>query len=702
MRNRRLVVTCVTALSALVLSALAIPALAVSTRVFELDDVPSFTAGDMDRTSVRSDGTVRSGVELRRIAMTNVPLAYRFVRAQDGTVYVGTGNDGKIFKLSGGALTQFADTQQLLVSALAIGDGGVLYAGTLPEGRVYTIQPSGLMRELVRPPGAEHVWALEWDARRHTLFAATGPEGKVFAIDRAGRADVYWDSQASHVMSLALDVDGTLYAGTSDDALVVRLRAPGRAEVVWDFPGNEITALDVSHGTLAVAANDFPDPPSASVPTKAPPTVSASGGSPTTTRPRAGKGKLFRVGADGRAEEVFANDDAQLTSVQLAPDGTIYAGSGKDGRIYRVDPDRSSATWIDVDERQVLGIDLVGPSPMFVTGDPGAVYQVVAGPARNGTWTSKPLDARFVSRWGELTWRADGAVHVETRSGNTEHADDTSWSAWSAALAQPGPIRSPASRFLQVRVRFDGDPNAVLRAVQVYYLPQNQRAVVRDVAVTAPEASPTADTPRAATTVQKLTWKVDNTDADRLRFRIRFRAESQTAWRDMLRESETHTRTDYSWETNGVPDGWYRVRVEASDELATPERFVLRTTADSAPILVDNHAPRIEGLRVAGGHLQGRVVDSVGPIAKLEYAVDGGEWRMFFPSDDLLDTADEAFDLDPGALTPGSHIVAIRASDAAANPVSAETTVGNAAGAARPGPAAARAPARPAPARPGP
>ena len=143
MRNRRLVVTCVTALASLVLSALAIPALAVSTRVFELDDVPSFTAGDLDRTSVRSDGTVRAGVELRRIAMTNVPLAYRFVRAHDGTVYVGTGNDGKIYKLAGAALTQFADTHQLLVSALALGDGDVLYAGTLPEGRIYAMTSTG-------------------------------------------------------------------------------------------------------------------------------------------------------------------------------------------------------------------------------------------------------------------------------------------------------------------------------------------------------------------------------------------------------------------------------------------------------------------------------------------------------------------------------------------------------------------------------
>ncbi|MDQ3037529.1 MAG: hypothetical protein M3Y87_34360 [Myxococcota bacterium] len=60
-------------------------------------------------------------------------------------------------------------------------------------------------------------------------------------------------------------------------------------------------------------------------------------------------------------------------------------------------------------------------------------------------------------------------------------------------------------------------------------------------------------------------------------------------------------------------------------------------------------------------------MDGMGPIARLERAVDGGEWVIFFPIDDLLDTRDERFELDLSSLSAGSHIVAVRASDAAGN-----------------------------------
>ncbi|MBK8170790.1 MAG: hypothetical protein IPK60_10680 [Sandaracinaceae bacterium] len=660
---------------------LSLPASAVSTRNFTMDDVASFSSGELNHASVFSDATVRPGVEFARIAMPDIPVAYSIARGSDGAVFIGTGNDGKIFRLRGETLSVFAETHQLLVSALAWGEGGTLYAGTLPEGRIYAINAQGTMRELVRLPETDHIWALSFDTRRHTLFAGTGPQGKVFAIDANGHADVYYDAEAQHIMSLALDAAGNLYAGTSDQALLVRVRGPGRAEVVHDFPGNEVTALSFRNGTLAVAANEFSEAPSAGSATATTgataPTATRAAASP---RPRAGKGRLFRLNRDGHIEQIFSSDDGHFTSVELADDGTAYVGSGKDGRIYRVMPDRTSAMWIDVDERQVLAIALTGRDPVFVTGDAGAVYRIVQGDPAVSEWTSKVLDAEWTARFGELVWRGDGAIQFQTRSGNTERVD-TSWSEWSAAMTTPGPIRSVAARYLQVRARFPRASASVLRSVTVYYLPQNQRASVRDVAVTrrSPTKRSTDSVPDTAqddlptpSATYRLTWKLDNPDGDRLRFRLQFRNESQDVWRAMHRESEIVSRLEYAWDTSAVPDGYYRVRVNVSDEPSNPAPYALTSNADSGPILVDNHAPRIEGLTLANGHLQGRAIDAVGPVSRLEYAIDGGEWRAFFPIDDLLDTANEAFDVTLTDVPSGAHIVAVRAVDAGGNVGSAE------------------------------
>lgn len=679
MRSRLLLLTAATALVSGLVLAFAQSADAVSTQQFVLDDAASLAAGELDGTAVHSDGRVTLGLEARRLELEGVDLAWCVARGPNGATYIGTGNEGKVYRLRGETLSVFAETGQLLVSAMAVGDDGTVYAGTLPEGRIFAISPAGEMREFARPEGAEHIWALEYDPRRSRLFAGTGPEGKVFAVDVRGDSEVFFDAEAGHVMSLAIDGDGTLYAGTSDDAVVYRLRAPGRAEVVYDFPGNEVTALAVRDGALAVVANDMPAPRRASTArskTKSTTTTAAR----TSSLPRPGKGRIWRVRA-GDAERVLRHDAGHFTSIELAEDGTIYAGTGKEGRIVRVADDRTSATWIDVEERQVLDISILDGDPVFVTGDTGAVYRIVEGRPQTALWTSKVLDGRFTSRWGRLVWRGEGTIEMMTRSGNSEAPDDT-WSDWSAPMTSAGPVRSPGARFIQLRARFTRDPDAVLRAVQLYYLPRNQRAAVREVGIRTSSGSASAKKkaaakrarPAKASSRYKLSWKVDNADRDRMRYRLRFREESQDQWRTVLPEEEVLTATHYTWETNGVPDGWYVVQVEASDEVDNPAAVALSSTADSEPLLIDNHPPRIEGLAQRGGAVVGRVIDSLGPIRRLEYALDGRTWRVFFPTDDIFDAADERFELPLEGLEPGEHILAVRATDAGGNTVTAEIT----------------------------
>ena len=81
-------------------------------------------------------------------------------------------------------------------------------------------------------------------------------------------------------------------------------------------------------------------------------------------------------------------------------------------------------------------------------------------------------------------------------------------------------------------------------------------------------------------------------------------------------------------------------------------------------MLIDNHPPRIEKLRFRNGVVSGVAIDSLGPIARLQVSIDSGPWRDIFPKGLLLDSPQESFEL---KLEPGSHIVAIRAFDAAGN-----------------------------------
>ncbi len=665
--------------------ALALPVSAGGTRSFLLDSASVLGEGKLEGTAVESDGSIVRSIGTRRIDLPGIAVARSICVMPDGTTYVGTGNDGKIFVLKNGAATLFADTKQVMVTSLTTDGAGTLFAGTLPKAKIFAIDKAGKAREFATPAGAEHIWALNYDDKQKLLFAATGPEGKIFAIDKAGKADVYYDSEASHIMALARDRDGTLYAGTSDQALLLRLRGPGRAEVVYDFEGNELTAIDVRDGEVAVVANLFPHvapskpavvtpssdvaSPKASTNTPAVPPVASA------DRLQAGKGQLFRVGRDGDAERLFTADEGSLTTVEWGEHGVIYVGTGKDGHIHRVQPDHSHALWVDVDERQVLATKLGAAHPLFVTGDGAAIYEVLAGPASKPMWTSKVLDAQVPARFGQLSFRGQGKVTLQTRSGNTEKPDAT-WSEWSTPLTAAGAIASPQARFLQIRANLDPQAQSVVYAIEAFYLPHNQPALVTEVSIEPPRPKPdkTGRT-QPASSLYKVKWKSENPDSDNLRFRLFYKEERGSQWRPMLRETEIVTGSEQSWETDGIPDGYYRVRVEASDELDTDASLAKKSSTDSEPLLVDNHPPHLGDLHVQNAQIVGKALDGQGPISKLEYTVDGLEWKLLLPSDGIFDTAAESFALPFSRLPKGDHVVVIRAADARGNTDSAQLEV---------------------------
>ena len=117
----------------------------------------------------------------------------------------------------------------------------------------------------------------------------------------------------------------------------------------------------------------------------------------------------------------------------------------------------------------------------------------------------------------------------------------------------------------------------------------------------------------------KVTWKVDNPDQDELRFRLFYRAEGEADWRSMLKPAEKLTRAEYEWDTATLPEGAYRILVEASDELANPPDRVKKHTLISGVVLVDNTPPVFKlPPKMNGRRIVGEVVDGVGPIARIE------------------------------------------------------------------------------------
>ncbi|MBX3187561.1 MAG: hypothetical protein KF819_11125 [Labilithrix sp.] len=650
---------------------------AVGTRTFVLDTLDKLSGGDLKGVAVSSDGAVRAGFTLGNAPIPEASASWSVLALADGSALVGTSPQGKVYKVIGDAVTLFADTGALAVTSIVQAKNGTIFAATIPDGKIFKLS-QGKAEPFVTLPDTSHVWALVLDRAGAGLFAATGPEGKVFRVEPNGTSSVYFRSAEGNLVSLAMMDNGDLLAGSSGKGHLYRISGPGRATVLATLAGEEVKAVAVSKGVVWAIGNEYGEPPDP------PRRTAAAGKTPpgpsTAPRPKAGKGSLYRFDAQGRPEKMMKHDDTHYMSLALDEQGRAYVGTGANGRVYTVDDAHVVTLLADTDERQVGALHIAGGKGLVANSDPPIAHRILGRGGADAVWTSKVLDATLRAKFGTLSWRASGNLELSTRSGNTATPDAT-WTAWSNPLGAAGAITSAPGRYVQVRARWARDPQAVLNEVTIPFMTDNVRPVVTEINA-APKGGPTKEPTSGSIpasggevgkheSVVKVTWKVDNPDSDALRYRVAFRREGQTLWRDALKADEVHTKTELEWDTAALPEGKYRVRVEASDEPANPPDQVQKHALESETVLVDNTPPRIEGLQIVGRRLRARVIDGTSAIARVEVAVDGKlEWRPIAAADGIFDTTDEGIDADVSALVPaGSHIVVVRAFDVAGNAV---------------------------------
>jgi sugar lactone lactonase YvrE len=663
---------------------------AVGTRTFELDSIEELSGGDLAGVSVGSDGVVRAGwtvgnVPLPEDAGTTVTCA---AELPDGSVLVGTGpaSGGKVVRVVNDRATVFADTKESAVVAIAVDKTGAAYAATTGN-KIYRIT-QGRADVFATLPDVESVFAIAFDPSGAGVYAATGPEGRVLRVDAKGAVSTYFKTDSPFVVSLAVAADGVVYAGTSGKGVLYRITAPGRATVLYDFHAEEVHAVAIGpRRSVWAIVNETSggapaEPAEAATPRRNPGGRTQPGPSPAP-RGKPGKGTLWRFDADGHPERLMHHDESHYTSLALDARGAPYVGTGADGRVYTVDEAHVVSLLADTDERQIGAIG-VGRTRFAVGSDPAVFHRVLSVGGPDAVWTSKPLDAGLRARFGHAGWLGTGLLEVSTRTGDTQTPDAT-WSPWSTPIANGDATSSPAGRFVQLRARLR-DAAATISDVTLAFVTENLRAIVTEVS-----ARPKGGTPRDSKegivqsgsdppkhdNVMHVAWKVDNPDSDELRYRVQFRREGDQRWVDATRPDDVLTKAELDWDTAALQEGRYRLRVEATDEVSNPPGSVTRHTLESGPVLVDNTPPVVRTLTVQARRLRAEVVDGLGPIARVEVAVDGRpEWHPIAPVDGIYDTALEAVDLDLTPLLPpgpGAHLVALRAYDAAGNFVVRET-----------------------------
>jgi hypothetical protein len=215
------------------------------------------------------------------------------------------------------------------------------------DGRV-TLGPGV---ETVHDVASPAVWRLMTDAR-DTLWAATGNDGKVWTVDRGGKAAVAFDAAELDVHALAPAPSGGVFAASSPDGKVYRLAADGQATPFFDPDDKYIWSLaPAPDGGLFVGTGE--------------------------------KGRIYKVGPDGRGTVFFEPETTHVMT--LVPDGKggLLVGTSSPGRVLRIDASGRAFVLLESSHKEIRGLRLAPD---------GVVYATAAGTSAAEAAPAKPAE----------------------------------------------------------------------------------------------------------------------------------------------------------------------------------------------------------------------------------------------------------------------------------------------------------------------
>jgi hypothetical protein len=690
---------------------LAFPAVspAAKVKVWHHNNASQYDKARLKDAVVTSEGAIRLSRQLQPLVALDVAHVWDMVEDRSGNLWIATGDEGKIFKVSPeGKATLAYTSEDSQVLCLAAGADGSIYAGTGPSGLVIRIRAGSKADVIARSLGT-YVWCLALDDAGETIFAGTGPKGHIYRVTPDGKATVFYSVKQEHILCLALGGNGTVYAGVDKSGLVYRIDARGKGFVLYQAPQDEIRSLVVTAdavyaGTSAptkrrgvtgagTAADVFSSAakvsalkvsatkPAKSDKGKKAATIqssstsssesSKSGGAPSIAPPSSGENSLYRIAADGTVREIF-REKAMLLSL-LRHDDRFFIGTGMDGQLFEVsEATRERSEVIRLDHGQIHRLLRKKDGAIVVgTGDPGKLYVLRDQLAPKGTMLSEVLDAKIISKWGSLRWKASTptgtAVTVAVRTGNLAEPDET-WSDWSEEQtdARQAMVTAPTARFLQYRVTLTTTNPTVspaLRGLAIRYMTTNQAPEVTSIEVPDLDAV-NLENPKKI----KIKWTATDPNEDELTYTLYVKKEG---WKSWVRLEEDFENKEIEWDTTTTPSGVYQAKVVASDRKDNAPRDALSGERISSPFVV-SHTPPTVTVKVAGMDGEKVVLEAAAthPLVRLtsaSFAVNGKKWTNVFPTDGLFDSKKETFRFTTAVLKPGTYVLVLKVSDAAGN-----------------------------------
>ncbi len=478
-----------------------------------------FAEGRLENVSLHSDGYLLSAPALDEVASIDAPILWDAEVDSKGNLYVGTGNEGTIYKVSPeGEVSELFTPNRLMSRALAIDSKDNVYVAVSPEGALYRINKDGEVSVFIELP-CEYVWDMVF-GENDLLYLATGNDGIVYQLDVRDKEPElveYFDAEEAHITSLAFNPAGGIYAGSATHGLLYKVDESGNGSVAYSTGEREIRKIVVQPDG-SVFFSSFNQPSKASSVGSSKKGKGKSGQnqntngasfytednkpsgendsndgvySMTITAKSSNESILYYMDVDGFVTNWWLYTDVSIYSLFVQPDGEVLIGSGSDGYVFSA---KQPGNWMLMHELKSGG----EVTDILPAGEEGKYYLVCSNPGRillldthssnEGFYESDIVDLDQPSNFGSLqVFNESGdkeSLSVEVRAGNVETPDRT-WCEWTELFGEGGVFRNSLSpaRFLQYRLLFGEASVSPVHQVRFFSKTQNLAPAITDIRI---------------------------------------------------------------------------------------------------------------------------------------------------------------------------------------------------------------------------
>jgi len=253
-----------------------------------------------------------------------------------------------------------APLEEFYLAVLATAEG-VTFLGTGHGGKIYRIDKDGKAELWFQAPEMD-VTTLAQDAKG-TLFAATSPNGKIYKITDKGKGEEFFNPAEKYIWDLLFLEGGELWAAVGESGGIYRISPLGEGRMIFKATENHILCLE------RTARGDV---------------IAGSGGN----------GLVYRIGADGRLSVLFETPYEEVRSLAVDREGQIYAAAS--GTPTRARKDEASETPVRLDAEITVTASASGgdgrtaypPSTAGAARDGGALYRLTSDGLAKRLWSS--------------------------------------------------------------------------------------------------------------------------------------------------------------------------------------------------------------------------------------------------------------------------------------------------------------------------